>query len=104
MTISDLEGIETMSTASVGRTGRPSHPGGRRLTYAQAPLGRLASTGFAFAYMLLAIPALALFIIEATFIPLVDHHRRVPRAARWSSPMVAGSGDAASTAGRARPR
>jgi len=44
---------------------------GRRLTYAQAPLGRLASTGLAFAYMLLAIPALALFIIEVTFIPLV---------------------------------
>ena len=38
---------------------------------AWAPLGRLASTGLAFAYMLLAIPALALFIIEVTFIPLV---------------------------------
>ena len=35
------------------------------------PLGRFASTGLAFAYMLLAIPALALFIMMATFIPLV---------------------------------
>ena len=34
-------------------------------------MGRFASTGMAFAYMLLAIPALALFIIEVTFIPLV---------------------------------
>ena len=72
MTISDLEGIETMNTATPAAAPVPAdHPGGRRLTYAQAPLGRLASTGLAFAYMLLAIPALALFIIEVTFIPLV---------------------------------
>ena len=72
MTISDLEGIETMNTATPAAAPVPAdHPAGRRLTYAQAPLGRLASTGLAFAYMLLAIPALALFIIEVTFIPLV---------------------------------
>ncbi|HEY7043292.1 MAG TPA: sensor domain-containing protein [Nocardioidaceae bacterium] len=34
-------------------------------------LGRLASTGLAVAYMLLAIPALALFVIVSTAIPLV---------------------------------
>ncbi len=35
------------------------------------PLGRLEATGYAVAYMFLAIPALALFCLEATFIPLV---------------------------------
>ena len=65
MTISDLEGIETMNTATPAAAPVPAdHPGGRPLTYAQAPLGRLASTGLAFAYMLLAIPALALFIMR----------------------------------------
>jgi len=73
MTISDLEGIETMNTATPAAAAPvpADHPAAGPLPYTQAPLGRLTSTGLAFTYMLLAIPALALFIIMATFIPLV---------------------------------
>jgi signal transduction histidine kinase len=72
MTISDLEGIETMNTATPAAAPVPAdHPAAGPLPYTEAPPGRLASTGLAFGYMLLAIPALALFIMMATFIPLV---------------------------------
>ena len=57
MTISDLEGIETMNTATPAAAPAPAHhPAAGPLPYTQAPPGRLASTGLAFAYMLLAIP------------------------------------------------
>jgi signal transduction histidine kinase len=53
------------------------------------PLGRLGSTAYAIGYVFLAIPALALFCFEATFIPLTIITVGVVMLA-WIVPMVAG--------------
>jgi signal transduction histidine kinase len=53
------------------------------------PLGRLGSTAYAIGYVFLAIPALALFCFEATFIPLTIITVGVVMLA-WIVPTVAG--------------
>lgn len=56
------------------------------------PLGRLEATAYAVGYMFLAIPALALFCLEATFIPLVIITVGILMLA-WIVPTVAGLAD-----------
>jgi signal transduction histidine kinase len=90
-----------MSSTTINPAGQPNHlpryaDEGKTMTSTTAiqprPIGRLNSTAYAFGYLFLAIPALALFCFEATFIPLVVVSVGVVMLA-WIVPTVASLAD-----------